>query len=309
MRQGGPRDRRAAGVLGSAISRLHERRRRRLRIRRGAEERDRDRVRRLRRLGLRRQHQGSAAHSWPSRDRAAGDGVGRPERDVLRTHGDGGPDHDRDQSTQPQSRARRAPRAWRDVVADPRQHGDGRRGSEYRASGARTGAASPGGSADHRADVRDLRWAEPAGSAGCAHDPRAQERGVKGRSDLPSTKMEANGDSKLYRSISEVSDLVGVKPHVLRYWETQFGMLRPRKNRAGKRMYRPEELRTLQRIKELLYERRFTIAGARRKLLEERKDGVEQTEPGFADADRKAALTEIKSELRSILGRLKRERG
>ena len=122
-------------------------------------------------------------------------------------------------------------------------------------------------------------------------------------------RTEAETEGKLYRSISEVSEMLGVKPHVLRYWETQFGMLRPRKNRAGNRMYRPEELRTLQRIKELLYERRFTIAGARRKLLEERKDGDEQTEPGFADADRKAALTEIKSELRSILGRLKRERG
>jgi len=122
-------------------------------------------------------------------------------------------------------------------------------------------------------------------------------------------RTEAETEGKLYRSISEVSEMLGVKPHVLRYWETQFGMLRPRKNRAGNRMYRPEELRTLQRIKELLYERRFTIAGARRKLLEERKDGDEQTEPGFADADRKAALTEIKSALRSILGRLKRERG
>ena len=122
-------------------------------------------------------------------------------------------------------------------------------------------------------------------------------------------RTEAETEGKLYRSISEVSEMLGVKPHVLRYWETQFSMLRPRKNRAGNRMYRPEELKLLSRIKELLYERRFTIAGARRKLLEERKDGDEQTEPGFADADRKAALTEIKSELRSILGRLKRERG
>src|SRR5436309_13696992 len=102
-------------------------------------------------------------------------------------------------------------------------------------------------------------------------------------------KTEGDLETRPYRSISEVSDMLGVKPHVLRYWETQFGMLRPRKNRAGNRMYRPEELRTLQRIKELLYERRFTIAGARRKLLEERKDGDEQTEPGFAAADRNAA--------------------
>jgi DNA-binding transcriptional MerR regulator len=101
--------------------------------------------------------------------------------------------------------------------------------------------------------------------------------------------------------------MLGVKPHVLRYWETQFGMLRPKKNRAGNRMYRPEELRTLQRIKELLYERRFTIAGARRRLLEERREpGDAQAELGFAEADRKVALTEIKAELKSILGRLNR---
>jgi DNA-binding transcriptional MerR regulator len=123
-------------------------------------------------------------------------------------------------------------------------------------------------------------------------------------------RTEAEEEGKLYRSISEVSEMLGIKAHVLRYWETQFGMLRPRKNRAGNRMYRPEELRTLQRIKELLYERRFTIAGARRKLLDEQKgeDGG-QPEIGFADADRKAALTEIKSELKSILAKLKRERG
>lgn len=121
------------------------------------------------------------------------------------------------------------------------------------------------------------------------------------------TDLESEG--KLYRSISEVSEMLGVKPHVLRYWETQFGMLRPRKNRAGNRMYRPEELQLLQRIKELLYERRFTIAGAKRRLLDERKEpGESQGDLGFADADRRLALTEIKTELKGILGRLKRER-
>ena len=122
-------------------------------------------------------------------------------------------------------------------------------------------------------------------------------------------RTEAETEGKLYRSISEVSEMLGVKPHVLRYWETQFGMLRPKKNRAGNRMYRPEELRTLQRIKELLYERRFTIAGARRKLLDEQKlpgDGAPPAEVGFADADRKATLTEIKAELKSILAKLTR---
>jgi DNA-binding transcriptional MerR regulator len=119
-------------------------------------------------------------------------------------------------------------------------------------------------------------------------------------------RTEAETEGKLYRSISEVSEMLGVKPHVLRYWETQFGMLRPKKNRAGNRMYRPEELRTLERIKELLYERRFTIAGARRKLLDERKEADPQAEIVFAEADRKMALTEIKTELKSILARLNR---
>src|SRR5437773_12429141 len=117
-------------------------------------------------------------------------------------------------------------------------------------------------------------------------------------------KAEAQADRKLYRPISEVSDLVGVKPHVLRYWETQFSMLRPRKNRAGNRMYRPEEIRLVLRIKELLYQRRFTIAGARRRLLDERKEGP-QVEIGFTAADNKLVLHDIKTELKRLLGRLK----
>ena len=119
---------------------------------------------------------------------------------------------------------------------------------------------------------------------------------------------ESETEGKLYRAISEVSDMVGVKPHVLRYWETQFSMLRPRKNRAGNRMYRPDELKLLMRIKELLYERRYTIAGARRTLLAERREtspAQAQVEIGFAAADRKLALKEIAAELRNILGRLK----
>ncbi|TMQ50611.1 MAG: MerR family transcriptional regulator [Candidatus Eisenbacteria bacterium] len=117
-------------------------------------------------------------------------------------------------------------------------------------------------------------------------------------------KTEGDLETRPYRSISEVSDLVGVKPHVLRYWETQFSMLRPRKNRAGNRMYRPEEIRLVLRIKELLYQRRFTIAGARRRLLDERKEGP-QVEIGFTAADNKLVLHDIKTELKRLLGRLK----
>src|SRR5262245_17888649 len=119
-------------------------------------------------------------------------------------------------------------------------------------------------------------------------------------------RNEQDLDGRLYRSISEVSDLVGVKPHVLRYWETQFSMLRPKKNRAGNRMYRPDEIKLLMRIKELLYARRFTIAGARRRLLDERKEGPQtQVEMGLEPAGSKVVsrlvLHEVKSELRRLL--------
>jgi len=84
-------------------------------------------------------------------------------------------------------------------------------------------------------------------------------------------KAASPASLKAYRSIREVSAELEVKPHVLRYWETQFPSLRPKKNRAGNRIYRPEEVVLLTRIKELLYAHRFTIEGARRTLLEEKK--------------------------------------
>ena len=124
---------------------------------------------------------------------------------------------------------------------------------------------------------------------------------------MATRKTVQDPDSKLYRSISEVSDMLAVKPHVLRYWETQFSMLRPKKNRAGNRMYRPEEVRLLLRIKELLYDRRYTIAGARRTLLDDRKLDEPQVELAFSEADRKLLMIEVKEELRTLASRLKRE--
>lgn len=118
-------------------------------------------------------------------------------------------------------------------------------------------------------------------------------------------KADAEPDTKLYRSISEVSDMLGVKSHVLRYWETQFSMLRPKKNRAGNRMYRPDEVKLLIRIKELLYERRYTIAGARRTLLDERKESSPQVELGFETAERRMLLLEVREELKTIASRLR----
>lgn len=126
---------------------------------------------------------------------------------------------------------------------------------------------------------------------------------------MAALKTTSEPEARPYRSISEVAEMVGVKAHVLRYWETQFSMLRPRKNRAGNRMYRPDEIRLLLRIKELLYARRFTIAGARRRLLDERKEGAAQVELGFAEVDQKMVLNEVRTELRRLLDRLRGNEG
>lgn len=78
---------------------------------------------------------------------------------------------------------------------------------------------------------------------------------------------------KAYYSIGEVCDLTGLKPHVLRYWETQFDVLSPTKNRAGNRVYRPKEIELILLVKHLLYEEKYTIEGANKRLLEMRKEG------------------------------------
>ncbi len=78
---------------------------------------------------------------------------------------------------------------------------------------------------------------------------------------------------KAYYSIGEVCDLTGLKAHVLRYWETQFELLHPTKNRAGNRVFRPKEIELILLVKHLLYEQKFTIGGARQKLLDMRKGG------------------------------------
>ena len=78
---------------------------------------------------------------------------------------------------------------------------------------------------------------------------------------------------KLFFKIGEVCELVGVQAHVLRYWETEFPTLQPQKNRSGQRTYRRKDVEMALRIKELLYEEGFTIAGAKRKLAGDSRAG------------------------------------
>jgi DNA-binding transcriptional MerR regulator len=81
-----------------------------------------------------------------------------------------------------------------------------------------------------------------------------------------------NRSEKLYYSIREVSEQTGIKAHVLRYWESQFSMLRPLKGSGGNRRYRPRDVAMVLTIRDLLHEKGFTIAGAR-KLLQTRMRG------------------------------------
>lgn len=78
---------------------------------------------------------------------------------------------------------------------------------------------------------------------------------------------------KEYYSISEVCDLVGLKPHVLRYWETQFQVLNPSKNRSGNRVYQRKEIRLITLVRHLLYEEKYTVEGAKAKLDQLRRSG------------------------------------
>ncbi|MBD3335951.1 MAG: MerR family transcriptional regulator [Candidatus Eisenbacteria bacterium] len=116
---------------------------------------------------------------------------------------------------------------------------------------------------------------------------------------------------KLYYSIREVSERTGVKPHVLRYWETQFSMLRPHKGAGGNRRYRPNDVALVETIQDLLHAKGFTIAGAR-KLLNARMrgravdlpDGVPPLREGGVREPREA-LGEIRAGLERIRQRLR----
>src|SRR5687768_10887080 len=136
---------------------------------------------------------------------------------------------------------------------------------------------------------------------------------------------------KLFFKIGEVCELAGVQAHVLRYWESEFPMLAPQKNRAGQRVYRRRDVEMALRIKELLYEDQYTIAGAKKRLAYELRGGkIKSADDGDAreespnhdnDAPRvraaaaapqktaedREALKKVASELREILALLEKQ--
>jgi DNA-binding transcriptional MerR regulator len=139
---------------------------------------------------------------------------------------------------------------------------------------------------------------------------------------------------KLFFKIGEVCELAGVQAHVLRYWESEFPMLAPQKNRAGQRVYRKRDVEMALRIKELLYEDQYTIAGAKKRLTNELRGGklkvvgeedghvesiAAEDANGFAQpsnrartvaprtAEERQGLKQLASELRELLSLLEQE--
>jgi DNA-binding transcriptional MerR regulator len=110
---------------------------------------------------------------------------------------------------------------------------------------------------------------------------------------------------KLYFRIGEVSRLVGVPPYVLRYWETEFPHLAPRKSPSGQRFYRRKDVETILEIKRLLYEKRFTIEGAR-KYMESQHNTTRSRAATQGQLFAGADLSFIKGELEAILELLRR---
>ena len=118
-------------------------------------------------------------------------------------------------------------------------------------------------------------------------------------------RPKASGDEELppipakrYFTIGEVSELCGVKPHVLRYWEQEFTQLKPVKRRGNRRYYQHHEVLLVRRIRELLYSQGFTISGARNRLGEI----VEETQSAEND---KAGEADLRSELQAVIDLLR----
>jgi len=116
--------------------------------------------------------------------------------------------------------------------------------------------------------------------------------------------MDETIPNKLFFKIGEVARIAGIKPHVLRYWENEFGVLRPGKSRSGQRVYRRRDVEVVLEIKHLLYEQRFTIEGARKRLAKVPKQGASQLEFQLEDGGVARVIEEVKQDLRSILALL-----
>jgi len=130
------------------------------------------------------------------------------------------------------------------------------------------------------------------------------------------SRAELKLPDKRYFKIGEVCELAGLKPHVLRYWESEFKELKPPKGRSQHRLYRRQDIETVLRIKELLYEKRFTIAGAKQALKESAPAKKVKPGPGFQQLsldfdphDYRSILRSIFQELQALRSEIDKEPG
>ena len=107
---------------------------------------------------------------------------------------------------------------------------------------------------------------------------------------------------KLYYKIGEVSEITGVEPYVLRYWESEFNIVRPSRTKAKQRLYRKKDVELILEIKELLYKEQFTIAGARRKLKGTNSRENKESQVSLSEQGTKDLLKDVKNELQIIKG-------
>lgn len=121
--------------------------------------------------------------------------------------------------------------------------------------------------------------------------------------------MDGRFPEKLFYRIGDVSEITGIKPHVLRYWEAEFSGLHPRKNRAGQRIYEHRDVELVLEIKKLLYEQRYTISGARKILARWAKQSRQTSSPARGTGEISAALKTCCQDLRALLTLLDQQGG
>ena len=119
--------------------------------------------------------------------------------------------------------------------------------------------------------------------------------------------MDGRFPEKLFYRTGDVAEITGIKPHVLRYWESEFSGLHPRKNRAGQRIYERRDVELIIEIKKLLYEQRYTISGARKLLARQNRRVEKKSAPARARGDLSEALKICRRELQALLILLEHE--
>jgi len=132
-------------------------------------------------------------------------------------------------------------------------------------------------------------------------------RAPRARRSADASLAEVFIPDKLYFRIGEVSRLTRIKAYVLRFWETEFPMLKPTKSKSGHRLYRRQDVERVLEIKRLLYARGFTISGARKLLTKDSRRENEQQRTLFQPAAESTPLRAIRHELQSILTILSRK--